>query len=60
MGSVNDCKYNALSAVFGSGQINDLLLKFLQANGATSGDINDAWSEVFGGGNTPPPEKAIA
>ena len=60
MGSVNDCKYNALSAVFGSGQINDLLLKFLQANGATSGDINDAWSEVFGGGVTPPPENAIA
>lgn len=60
MSQVNDCKYNALSAVFGSGHINDLILKFLQANGATSNNINDAWSEVFGGGVTPPPENAIA
>ncbi len=60
MSQVNDCKYNALSAVYGSGHINDLMLKFLQANGATSNNINDAWSEVFGGGVTPPPENAIA
>ena len=60
MGSVNDCKYNALSAVYGNGHINDLLLKFLQANGATSGSISDAWAEVAGGGVNPLPVNAIA
>ena len=55
MSQINDCKLNALTAAFGKGQLNDLMLKFLQANGATSNNINDAWLEVAGGGVGPVP-----
>lgn len=39
---INDCKYLVLSALYGEGHINDLYLKYLQANGATSSNLNDA------------------
>ncbi|RLD71632.1 MAG: hypothetical protein DRI87_06665, partial [Bacteroidetes bacterium] len=40
---INDCIVTAL----GPGQINDLLLAFYQANGATSNQMNDAEVEFL-------------
>lgn len=47
MSQVNDCRHEALVAQFGAGHTNDLLLLWLQANGATSENITDAWDEVL-------------
>ena len=61
MSQINDCKLKALTAVYGPGQINDLMLRFLQAQGADAGTINDAWQQVINGGISPiPPPNAIA
>ena len=40
---INDC----IVAALGSGDINDLLLAYYQAGGATSADINDAEYEFL-------------
>jgi hypothetical protein len=47
MSQVNDCRHEALVAQFGVGHTNGLLLLWLQANGATSGHITDAWDQVL-------------
>jgi len=47
MSQLNDCKHTALVTQHGAGHTNDLLLLWLQANGATSPQINDAWHEML-------------
>lgn len=47
MAQLNDCRHEALVAQFGAGHVNDLLLLWLQANGATSNQINGAWHEML-------------
>lgn len=55
MPQVNDCRHSALVSQFGSGHVNDLMLLWLQANGATSNHINDAWREMLIAQNVIPP-----
>lgn len=47
MPTLNDCRLTALVGMFGAGHVNDLLLLWLQANGATSSNLNDAWYEML-------------
>lgn len=47
MSQLNDCRHTALVGMFGTGHTNDLLIQWLQANGATSNSISDAWMEML-------------
>ena len=48
MSQVNTCKYEALKSITGLDlQLNDMYLVYLQSNGATSGNLNDAESEML-------------
>lgn len=48
MPTTNDCKHSSLVTQTGQqGQMRDLELMWLQAGGATSGQLNDAWSEFL-------------
>lgn len=44
---LNDLRFQALRDQGFTGSTNDMLLQWLQANGATSGQLNDAWSEML-------------
>ena len=48
MSSVNTCKREALKAQTGLDEhLNTMELVYLQNNGATSNNLNDAWKEVL-------------
>ena len=47
MPSLIDCRHDALVGMFGPGHVNDLMILWLQANGATSPQLNDAWYEML-------------
>jgi hypothetical protein len=47
MATLLDCRHDALVAQFGSGHVSDLMIQWLQFNGATSPHITDAWDEVL-------------
>lgn len=44
---LNDCRFTALRDQGFTGQTNDMLLQWLQFNGATSDCLPDAWSEML-------------
>jgi hypothetical protein len=46
-GSLIDAKWNALVGKGYTGSMSDMTLAWLQANGATSGHISDAWLEML-------------
>jgi len=48
-GTLADAKFDALRDQGFTGSISDMTLQWLQANGATSGSITDAWLEVLPG-----------
>jgi hypothetical protein len=48
-GTLADAKFDALRDQGFTGAISDMTLQWLQANGATSGSITDAWLEVLPG-----------
>lgn len=45
--NLNDSRYLSLRAQGFTGHVNTMLLRWLQANGATSGNISDAWREML-------------
>lgn len=45
--NINDTIFNALGALGYTGALNDRLLQWLQANGATSGNVMDAWRQML-------------
>ena len=45
--SLNDARFRALRIQTFTGATNDMVLQWLQDGGATSGSINDAWSEML-------------
>ena len=47
MASVNDEKFRALRGLLYTGSINDMTLQWLQAGGATSPSLPDAWREYL-------------
>lgn len=47
MPQLNDCRHTALVGMFGMGHTDDLLLQWLQSNGATSKCVADAWHEML-------------
>ena len=55
MPQLNDCRHTALVGMFGAGHTNDLLIQWLQANGATSPHVNDAWHEMLEAQGAVPP-----
>jgi len=48
-GTLADAKFDALRDQAFTGTISDMTLQWLQANGATSGSLTDAWLEVLPG-----------
>jgi hypothetical protein len=48
-GTLADAKFDALRDQGFTGTLSDMTLQWLQANGATSGSITDAWLEVLPG-----------
>ena len=62
--TVNDAKFAKLRGLGHTGSISDMTLQWLQANGATSPAIPDAWLEMltakgFGPGAAPTPQNVI-
>lgn len=56
MPSLVDCRYQALlDQGFGPGHVNEMLLGWLQLNGATSDNINDAWIQMLESQGIVPP-----
>ena len=47
MATLNDAKFAALRAQGYTGAMSDMTLQWLQANGATSNSISDAWLEML-------------
>ncbi|MEH6637111.1 MAG: hypothetical protein V7700_16445 [Halioglobus sp.] len=47
MPSLNDEKFAALRTQLFTGAMPDMTLQWLQANGATSANVNDAWREML-------------
>lgn len=47
MDSLTDAKFDGLRAQGFTGSISDMTLQWLQANGATSDNITDAWREML-------------
>jgi hypothetical protein len=47
MANINDIRFKALGDQGFTGSFNDRTLKWLKANGATSGNINDAWHQML-------------
>jgi hypothetical protein len=45
--NINDIRFKALGDQGFTGSFNDRTLKWLKANGATSGNINDAWHQML-------------
>ena len=47
MATLSDEKFAALRTLTYTGSISDMTLQWLQANGATSDSISDAWEEML-------------
>ena len=47
MACLTDVKFQALRNKGYTGAMSDMVLQWLQANGATSGSISDAWKQVL-------------
>lgn len=50
MSQINDCKHEALTLAGFEGAVNEQELAWLQSQGATSNQLNDAWLQVAGSG----------
>lgn len=55
MTTLLDARFDALRAQGFTGAVNDMMVQWLQANGATSGVLADAWLEMLEANGIPAP-----